>query len=285
MTTKLEFQDILDNLQVGADPEVFLFKDGNPVSAVGLVPGTKANPFKVDKGAVQLDGMAAEFNIDPAKSPEEFNENIQAVLSTLKSMVGEHNLNAIPTAHFGAEMIAAQPDSARELGCEPDYNAYTRQENPRPNGNAPFRTGAGHVHIGWTSDADPFSEAHFNDCRMLAIQLDSWLGLPAMMFDKDTTRRELYGDWGAFRPKPYGMEYRVLSNAWLQSPELITWVFNQTKKAFAALFDKGGVSCSDIRDYSHDIRNGYWSVEELCGRGMFDVGVPPEAEQGGLYVR
>tara|TARA_B100001063_G_scaffold227047_2_gene237161 strand:- start:8148 stop:8996 length:849 start_codon:yes stop_codon:yes gene_type:complete len=281
--TQQEIDELVDSLQVGADPEVFLFKDDAPISAVGIVPGTKANPFKVDKGAVQLDGMAAEFNIDPARSPKEFNENIQAVLTTLKEMVGEHNLSAVPVAHFGHELIAAQPDSARELGCEPDYNAYTGKENPRPDVNTPFRTGAGHVHIGWTTDADPFSEAHFNDCRVLAKQLDAFLGIPSLGFDTDDTRRELYGDWGAFRPKPYGMEYRVLSNAWLKHPELIEWVFSNTKLAFRKLLEDRELEVCHPPEYCGDITSGYSNVYEVCVN-YFDIPMAPDVN-GEKYVR
>ncbi len=276
-------QDILNNLQVGADPELFLTKRGKFVSAVGLVPGTKANPHKVDKGAVQLDGMAAEFNIDPAKSPEEFNANIQAVLDSLKSMVGTHRLSASPTAEFGRELIEAQPLEAQELGCEPDYNAYTGLENPRPDGGADFRTGAGHIHVGWTSDADPFSEEHFKDCRMFAMQMDAYLGIPAMMFDKDVKRRSLYGDFGAFRPKPYGMEYRVLSNAWLKSPELITWVFNTTKLAFKDLLSSQRVACGNPRQYYRSINDGDYSVSAVINH--FDLPTPPALKGKSDYVR
>lgn len=51
---------------VGADPELFVSKAGVILSAFGLVGGTKKVPQKVERGAVQVDGMALEFNIDPA---------------------------------------------------------------------------------------------------------------------------------------------------------------------------------------------------------------------------
>lgn len=55
---------------IGADPEVFVGREGQFFSAHGLVPGNKRRPHKVDRGAVQVDGMALEFNIDPASSYE-----------------------------------------------------------------------------------------------------------------------------------------------------------------------------------------------------------------------
>lgn len=218
---------------VGADPEVFMVNEKGFVSAHGAIPGTKKAPYKVDKGAVQVDGMALEFNIDPAKNEEEFVANLNAVMAILKDMVPGYELAAVPVAEFGAEYIASQPLEAIELGCDPDFNAWDNgAANPRPDGNASFRTGAGHVHIGWGSGFDVNDPEHLQACIMLTKQLDYYLGLGSLLYDDDTKRRTLYGAFGAFRPKPYGMEYRVLSNAWLKSDKLMSWVFRTTKKAF-----------------------------------------------------
>jgi hypothetical protein len=59
-------------------------------------------------------------------------------------------------------------------------------------------------------------------------QLDCYLGLSSLMYDTDTKRRAMYGAAGAFRPKSYGVEYRVLSNAWLLSEERMRFVFDTT---------------------------------------------------------
>jgi hypothetical protein len=227
------------DILIGADPEIFVKdSDGNLVSAYGMIPGTKKEPHKVRGGAVQVDGMALEFNIEPAKDIDEFEDNIELVMEHLKDMLPEGHTFAIqPTADFGRELIDAQPEEARALGCEPDFNAYTVQENPRPNADAPFRTASGHIHIGWTQDEDPFDPDHFEACRMLTKQLDILLAVPSLLWDYDTKRRELYGALGAFRPKPYGVEYRVLSNAWLTNPLLIEFVYKQTMYATNRLLE------------------------------------------------
>jgi len=101
------------NILIGADPEVFMRKDGVLVSAHGAVQGTKAAPFKVMQGAVQVDGMALEFNIDPASSSEEFVNNIQTVMAELARMVPGYELVADPVAEFGLDYIKAQPRKHR----------------------------------------------------------------------------------------------------------------------------------------------------------------------------
>lgn len=225
------------NILVGCDPEIFVKKDGLFVSAHALIPGDKKNPFKVDKGAVQVDGMALEFNIQPASTEQEFVGNVQEVMKTLALMVPGYELAPVPVADFPLEYIAAQPLEARELGCEPDYNAYTGAANIKPNAELPMRTASGHIHVGWTNDMDIFSQEHASQCRAAVQQLDIVLGLASLFYDDDVRRRSMYGKGGALRFKPYGVEYRTLSNAWLLSAERMAWAFRNTKKAMEMLMD------------------------------------------------
>lgn len=226
------------NFTIGADPEFFVKNFGKLVSAHGLVPGSKETPFKVPKGAVQVDGMALEFNIDPADNYDEFETNMSTVMDSIIEMVPGYEIFVEPVADFGLEYIQAQPDEAKELGCSPDFNAYTGLANPRPDANTPFRTASGHVHIGWTDEpVDIEDEGHLAACRALTKSLDVWLGLPSLLWDEDDRRRSLYGAAGAFRPKPYGMEYRVLSNKWISDPVLRSLVYHNTIEAIKATFD------------------------------------------------
>lgn len=224
------------NILVGCDPEVFV-KDskGNLVSAWNMIPGTKKAPHPVEKGAVQVDGLALEFNIDPASHEAAFVENINHVMKQMKEMIPyEFFIHSV--AHFGYDMLKAQPAEALELGCDPDYNGWTMDANPRPDGDRPFRTASGHVHVGWDNGRNILSGETFNEAAAVARQLDFYLGLPSLFVDSDTTRRELYGQAGAFRNKSYGVEYRVLSNFWLTNTSLMGWVFRSTKKAVEDMF-------------------------------------------------
>lgn len=234
---------MLNQLLVGADPEVFYRRDGVLTSAYGVIPGDKQNPFRVYNGAVQVDGMAFEFNIDPASNKEEWVFNLNSVLAQLQDMI-EGELEIEPIAEFGAEYIDSQPAQAVELGCEPDYNAWSGEENPRPNGRLPFRTGAGHAHIGFCAGRDPLSLGHKGVCETVVKQLDARLGLTSLLLDPCTKRREMYGQAGAYRPKSYGVEYRVLSNFWLKSEELMGWVFDTIQAAMQEL--ENGVIWADV---------------------------------------
>lgn len=220
----------MSQILLGCDPEVFVKQGGVFRSAFGLIKGDKKNPQKVPLGAVQVDGMALEFNIDPAADEDTFSINVQGVLEHMRRMVPEYEVVATPVAHFDADYMKTQPEEALELGCDPDYNAWARAANPRPDGNRPMRTASGHVHVGWTEGRSPEDGAHQSDCNLIVKNLDFVLGLPSLMYDGDVERREMYGKAGACRYKSYGVEYRTLSNAWLNSEALIRWVYRATRK-------------------------------------------------------
>lgn len=240
------------NFLLGADPEVFVKQGGIHTSGYGLVPGTKNNPYVVDNGAVQVDGMALEFNINPVASCDEFVYNVQSVLAQLSQMVPDYEVVADPVARFTPEYIQAQPDEATELGCDPDFNAWTDTENVKPDCNLPMRTGAGHVHIGWTEGADIDSHQHHELCLMLVKQLDFFLALPSLLYDTEVDRRAMYGKAGAYRPKSYGVEYRVLSNAWLNDERLMRWVYQNVEQALACMDAPLADKYGDIQQIIND---------------------------------
>ena len=240
----------MTQILVGCDPEYFVKKNGIFQSAHGLIMGDKKNPQKVRNGAVQVDGMAVEFNIDPALDENAFVFNIQDVMQQLNAMIPTYEPVISSVAHFDQAIMKAQPQEALELGCEPDFNAWTGHTNPRPDGDRPMRTASGHVHIGFTEGVNAADPLHVHRCNLVAQQLDFYLGLPSLMYDAEKQRREMYGKAGAVRYKSYGAEYRTLSNAWLKSETLMRWVFRNTVKgvkeimAGNSLVDKYG----DIQD-------------------------------------
>ena len=218
----------MSNILVGCDPEVFVKKGGKFLSAFGLIKGDKKNPYHVRDGAVQVDGMALEFNIDPSINEREFVYKVESVLAQMKAMVPDYEVVATPVAHFDKDYLKSQPEEALELGCDPDYNAWTGMANPRPDGDRPMRTASGHIHIGWTHGEVIVDALHVNRCHMVAKNLDFFLGLASLEYDQDKERREMYGKAGAIRYKPYGVEYRTLSNAWLRSKNLMAWAYRAT---------------------------------------------------------
>lgn len=225
----------------GCDPEVFIFdKDMRPVSPVPFIPGTKEEPHKVEFGAIQRDGMAAEFNIDPASNYHDFNRNINAVMNQLKNFIPkDHTFGIVPHVIFDEKVWEETPDDAKELGCSPDFNAWTGLCNPPPTPAIPsMRCAGGHVHIGWTENAELDDPQHIANCRDMIRQLDWYVGGWSIKQDPDPIRRTLYGNAGACRYKPYGVEYRTLSNFWLKSPQTRLQMWNRMQQA---IYDMGNM--------------------------------------------
>lgn len=243
MTTKTDEVPIIT---IGADPEVFVrdLRRNSFVSAHPYVKGTKDNPEPWKGGAIQVDGVALEFNIIPTKNARDFSNSITNSLHYLQGILTGYDsklkITPTPTAFFDEKYFNMLPEEVKALGCQPDYNAYSLDVNPKPETKLPMRTGSGHVHVGFIPGNrlvnDVLSPEHMDLCAGLVKQLDIALFIPSLIFDKDKQRRTLYGAPGAFRPKPYGVEYRVLSNRWLRNATLQTWVFNSTLKATRDFF-------------------------------------------------
>jgi len=210
---------------LGADPELFLVNPntGKFISSIGRIGGSKDFPMPIgEECAVQEDNVAVEFNIPPCKTADDFVKYINYNLSYLTERAKEMGLELYikPSARFDEDELAHP--AAQEFGCEPDFNAWTGKPNPRPQCNDPnLRSAGGHIHIGCTK----------KNALSIIKAMDLFVGCPLLEYDQDEQRRLLYGKAGAFRYKPYGVEYRTASNVWISSEKLIRWVWSQTQKA------------------------------------------------------
>lgn len=102
------------------------------------------------------------------------------------------------------------------FGCSPEFDAYnggavvsTVDPKQLDEEEGSWRFAGGHVHLGYTpatADLPPFVAASFADV---------FLGLAACGLDTQAQRRQYYGQPGRYRPTPYGIEYRTLSNFWI----------------------------------------------------------------------
>lgn len=256
------------NISLGADPEIFL-QDATArlVSAVGKVGGTKAKPkpLPIGKGfAVQEDNVAVEYNIPPSFSEKEFVSNINTAMKYLLKKMKAQGLsfNTDSAASFPEDQL--KDDAARVFGCDPDFNAWTDgKRNPRPRADDPnLRSAGGHVHVG-----AKFEDEH--DLHEFIKRCDLFLGVPSVILDpQGDKRRLLYGAPGSFRVKPFGCEYRTLSNFWIFDPKLTGWVWRNTVRALndkvsldhdkdlilaALLFSDASAANTLINKYSIDL--------------------------------
>ena len=263
------------NFTIGADPEIFVGRGGSFIPAVNMVPGNKKTPHKVERGAVQVDGMALEFNIDPASSYEEFQGNLDIVQAQLKAMIGDVEFLDVASVIFSEEFLKGVPYENVQLGCEPDFNGYTVSVNPAPNEQSLMRTAGGHVHIGGFSVDRGNRRGHMADMARLTRLMDQEVGVYSVLWDMDDRRRVMYGKAGCFRPKPYGMEYRSMSNAWIFSKDLVRFVYDATFDAVQRFVDGEDAASATPRDIMNnsDRRNEFFTRNQKAERVMDIMGV------------
>jgi len=216
----------MNKFTIGCDPEIFL-KDENHnfKSVIGLLGGDKWVPRKLSEvgHACLEDNVAVEFNIPPCSSFEQFKKEVQATMQMVKEILPTNlHYDQSSAVSFPADELVCE--KAWVFGCEPDFNAWTMEENPKPHSNDKnLRSAGGHIHVG--------SDLAIADPIAVIRAMDLFLGVPSVNLDAGTLRRELYGKAGAFRPKDYGVEYRTLSNFWIFSDQLINWAYTGTQRA------------------------------------------------------
>jgi hypothetical protein len=240
----IDTSDILKarpNFLFGADPEGFVVDKNGKAVAPSFIPGTKEEPYKVDGGAIQRDGMAAEFNVDAANTFREWNSNFEKVLKALDGFLPkDHTMSWVPSVEFDPEVFDNAPDDFKELGCSPDWNAWEENLNPPPYcEDKPYlRTASGHIHIGWGENYSLDDALHQRNCFDFVKQLDWYLGGWSLKYDSNPLRRSLYGRAGACRLKSYGVEYRVLSNFWIVNESRRKSVWNRMQLAIRMMEER-----------------------------------------------
>jgi hypothetical protein len=226
----------VENITIGADPELFIINSDTKkvVSSIGLIPGLKGEPYRSEdmpEGfGLEIDNILAEFNIPPAHNKSEFVDSIVYMKNYIRKFVKAKNpkLDILCTASMMVDEDQLQSPEAKLFGCSVDYNAYTESENPKPQGERTNLRSAGfHIHIGY----DNFN---VETSLQLIKYLDAYLGVPSVLKDTDTKRRSLYGKAGCFRLTSYGLEYRVLSSAFLANKNTLNWVYERTMRAIEA---------------------------------------------------
>ena len=143
----------ITNVTIGTDPELFIqdSRTNKIISSIGIIPGKKKKAY-VPKGfgdgfGLQIDNILAEFKIPPVTNVEDFISHIRKMTNYIDMFVKE--INPDYRVHYSASEIVEedqlQSDEAKLFGCEPDFNAYTADINPKPEGEKTNLRSAGEV--------------------------------------------------------------------------------------------------------------------------------------------
>jgi hypothetical protein len=250
-------------VSVGCDPEFFLKVDDKIVSAIPLFEGSKNDPRPLieqfsnkELGTVIHDNVAVEFTMPPCTDKITFGERIRAIRAAIIESAKTKLPAGVNVAlDFGGSAVfpikhLADPEAIK-FGCDPDFSAWKwGEENPAPDiskvGN--LRATGGHIHVGFLPGASERVQDMLTDefGKIVFTQLmDMSVGQVVANMERGNgnlvtrliRRRTMYGAAGAFRPKPYGVEYRSPSSVWCRSSIECERVFT-TVQVLCSLIDR-----------------------------------------------
>lgn len=249
------------SMSLGCDPE-FFFTDakGDVVGAEEVLGGPNAKhtgTYRHDGGVVAknnsvfVDGVQAEFNMQPATCREVLSSEIQScMISTaniLRKFHGEYKMDLVHgTVPITKKKLDFLSVKAREFGCKSSSNVYDKYAtigvDPK---NYLFRSAGGHIHFGGMSGYKPdhyFNRSFYKTPDKTVMFLDYILGNTMVIVDRDplqAERRKNYGRAGEYRSPKHGLEYRTLGNAWLRSYPLMSMAFSMGRFAVnVAIFNE-----------------------------------------------
>lgn len=216
----------LNNLKIGCDPELFISEGPRVVSFHNKLNGLVKTPVRFSNGEILEDGCSLEFNLPPATNEIEFSQSIQTMLDSIKE---KWQITSLSSYLFEEKDIDSP--LCWESGCNPSINALTGRRLPATKYCDGLRAAGGHLHIGFDNPTRVLRQR-------VGIMCDYLLGIPSLFLDSQgATRRSMYGQAGDIRFKPYGVEYRVLSNFWIFRQEHRVWAYRQAALAAKVALD------------------------------------------------
>lgn len=238
-------------ITLGSDPELCLWsvEQGKIVSAIPVLKNDKYSPAKLPgKINVYADNVLVESSFPPVKTTNQLLKSLQTVFKRTQDFLGD-KFRLLPKASHVYDMSELKDDQAWMVGCNPSWCAYTLKANNPSDFTSGLRTGSFHIHVGYEKAT---TLAGRTDTIKL---LDAIVGTASIVFtndDSSAARRALYGQAGEHRPTPYGLEWRVLDNYALRSPELteltlnlidytLSVVLSNREKSLLALVDESEV--------------------------------------------
>lgn len=215
------------HLVIGSDPEVFVVDSkGELIPAFEFLPSAAKARRNTDAygnniPAIYWDGYQAEFAPGNHQCQEGHWSKCYAAMGRIleeacKKFPGA-SISPASVAHVSYERLEKDAEEHVAFGCSPSLNAYGEDPVVPPEPRLyPIRTAGGHIHLNLPTGTISTKDGKAEFVR----RLDAVLGVLSVgLFQKfdDPRRRAIYGRAGEYRDKTYGVEYRVLSNAWASS--------------------------------------------------------------------
>lgn len=243
------------SLTLGADPEIFINKAGKIVGSekvIDIKNGLKTQSYRGSHlpsggagGKVIVDGVQLEFNPPPATCREILAASISDCFrDTWKAMQAkdkELGFTFEPVVEISKEELDTLDEKSKTFGCAPSKNKGKERTIKVNAEKYKFRPAGGHIHIGHANM--PEMKAVFDEQPERVVKLlDIIVGNTCVLIDRNpgnVERRKHYGKAGEYRTPPHGLEYRTLSNFWLYSYPLMSFVMSLTRFTVSMLMSSG----------------------------------------------
>lgn len=218
---------------IGSDPEIFVTdKNDNVIPAFKFL-GPKSKPtIKVgNRYGIYWDGYQAEFetevNICLAYHCDAVQRMLEALNNEAKKYSPDARLNIKSVIDIPMESLENEAEEHVQFGCMPSFNAYKEKSFITNGREVPFRMTGGHIHFGIGKQ----TKKQANNIVKALDAISGIVGVSLFASLDDPRRRRLYGRAGEYRLPKHGLEYRVLSNAWLCHPMIMHLTFDLARKA------------------------------------------------------
>lgn len=227
----------------------------------GLTYDTEFGYFDDIKSGFIIDGVQAELNPSPntcrAYLGNEIHTCFRNLYEKLKKDGKTVGVAFAPLVDISQAELDSLSEKSKVFGCAPSTNIYQGAEEAKITVNPKKylkRSAGGHIHLGVNDDED-YGEVYagyiqrrdawgytysdqiklkvktvekvLHDPKTVVPILDLVVANTCVLLDRDASnieRRKNYGRVGEYRQKKYGIEYRTLSNFWLRSYQLTSFV-------------------------------------------------------------
>lgn len=236
---------MISNITIGSDPEFFViqkYEDATiPVPAYEIIPGDKRSPIDFGRGyRILHDNVMVEGNIPPARTREEFIENIE----TLKDIINKHFLEGLRCKileedSYEFPKIVIEQEKAKEFGCAPYLDAWTKQKvKPKGLEEEVSRPAGFHIHVGYRKEDNNIHKKDLNIA--IARAFDFIVIKPFKKIHHDSFRDKYYGGYGKMRHVSYGVELRSLG-AYFSKKEFLGLVYDKVMETLSYCSKKENV--------------------------------------------
>ena len=235
---------------LGCDPEFFFRgQNGQTVGAEKILPekGIDYNPWNSKKpeeiSHIVIDGVQSELNPRPGSCRANLGNEISACFRALDKALkekGQVGVSFDPVVKVSKAEMDSLSEKSKVFGCAPSTNVYKNAESQITVNPKKYlkRSAGGHIHLG--SHGDKITMEALQNVNVMVPILDILVGNTCVLIDRDPSnkeRRKNYGRVGEYRLKSYGIEYRTLSNFWLKSYQLMSFVMGMARFAVVLVAD------------------------------------------------